>query len=117
MSATGDQIGVTAEQLNLGPLQDNGGPTQTHALLPGSAAIDSGNSGGVTRDQRGFSRPVGIAKVVGGDGSDIGAFEVQAPVTATNIPSLDYPALLALTAILFAFARIELRKRRNSPRV
>src|SRR5207237_3638239 len=30
---TGDQIGVTAAQLNLGPLQPNGSPTQTHALL------------------------------------------------------------------------------------
>ena len=40
-SAPGDQTGV----LNplLGPLQDNGGPTLTHALLPGSPAIDSGD--------------------------------------------------------------------------
>jgi len=28
----------------LGPLQDNGGPTFTHALLPGSPAIDAGDS-------------------------------------------------------------------------
>ena len=28
----------------LGPLQDNGGLTQTHALLPGSPAIDHGNN-------------------------------------------------------------------------
>ena len=60
--------GVTAEELNLGPLQDNGGSTETHALAPGSAAIDKGNSFGVTTDQRGQPRPraarlpVGLAR-------------------------------------------------------
>jgi hypothetical protein len=58
----------------LGPLQDNGGPTQTLALLPGSPAIDAGDNSliptGVTTDQRGFSRIVN--KLV-----DLGAFEVQ----------------------------------------
>ncbi len=65
----------------LGPLQDNGGPTFTHALLPGSPAIDQGkNFSGSATDQRGFARPVdfaAIANAAGGDGSDIGAFEVQ----------------------------------------
>ena len=71
-----------ADQINtdpmLGPLQDNGGPTFTHALLPGSPAIDKGNSGGVPIDQRHFYRPIdipGIPNATGGDGSDIGAFE------------------------------------------
>lgn len=51
----------------LGPLGDNGGPTQTHALLPGSPAINAGeDEGGSATDQRGFLR-------VGTD--DIGAFE------------------------------------------
>ena len=58
-----DQIGVTAAQLNLGPLQDNGGPTFTRALLSGSTAIDKGYSFLSTTDQRGFPRPVGIANV------------------------------------------------------
>jgi hypothetical protein len=62
----------------LGPLQDNGGPTLTQALLPGSPAIDQGNSGGctdnlgapLTTDQRGRARPLA------GQGlCDIGAFE------------------------------------------
>jgi CSLREA domain-containing protein len=64
----------------LGPLQDNGGSTKTHALLPGSPAIDKGNSFGATTDQRGEERPhdlVSIQNATGGDGSDIGAFEVQ----------------------------------------
>ena len=54
----------------LGPLQDNGGPTRTHALLPGSPAIDNGKgSPGVSFDQRGRGFPRVIIK------PDIGAFE------------------------------------------
>ena len=65
---------------NLGPLADNGGPTHTHALLSGSPAIDKGNSFGTTTDQRGFTRPfdfASIANASGGDGADIGAYEVD----------------------------------------
>lgn len=65
----GDNIPVM-----LGPLANNGGPTLTHALLPGSPAIDAiplGTSGcgtTITTDQRGFPRPI--------DGRcDIGAYE------------------------------------------
>src|SRR5262249_20072644 len=42
----------------LGPLQDNGGLTRTHALLPGSPALDAGHSGGLSTDQRGGARIV-----------------------------------------------------------
>jgi hypothetical protein len=58
----------------LGPLQDNGGRTRTHALLGGSPAIDTGNNAAnLDFDQRGdgFVRIVGVS-------ADIGAFEVQA---------------------------------------
>jgi hypothetical protein len=61
---------------NLGPLQDNGGPTLTMALLPGSPAIDAGDPNPVdppTWDQRG----PGFPRIVNGR-LDIGAFEVQA---------------------------------------
>ena len=64
----------------LGPLQDNGGPTRTMALLPSSPAIDQGYSPGWPIDQRGFPRPVDFSSyrnAAGGDGSDIGAYEVQ----------------------------------------
>lgn len=63
-------------------LRDNGGPTPTHALLAGSIAIDRGNSFGLSVDQRGLPRPSNFPDVSdkeGGDGSDIGAFELQAP--------------------------------------
>ncbi|MCX6927514.1 MAG: CSLREA domain-containing protein, partial [Verrucomicrobia bacterium] len=62
----------------LGPLADNGGPTKTHALLPGSPAIDHGSSGGLTTDQRGQPRIFNFpAYVDADDGSDIGAYELQ----------------------------------------
>jgi hypothetical protein len=63
----------------LGPLQDNGGPTPTMALLPGSLAIDAGdNTDAPDWDQRGegFPRIVGIIDP-NNPVIDIGAFEVQ----------------------------------------
>lgn len=87
----GDQVGTTASPLNalLGPLANNGGLTQTHALLAGSPASDAGNNALVTSppfdgppftDQRG----AGFNRIVDGpDGNttatvDIGAYETQA---------------------------------------
>ncbi|MEM7293722.1 MAG: right-handed parallel beta-helix repeat-containing protein, partial [Pseudomonadota bacterium] len=63
----------------LGPLADNGGGTATHALLPGSPALDAGQS---TRaqDQRGLDRTVDLpSAVTWGDGNatDMGAVERQ----------------------------------------
>jgi len=52
----------------LGPLQNNSGRTFTQALLPGSPAIDAGDSAAAT-DQRDVTRPQGAA-------DDIGAFEL-----------------------------------------
>ncbi|HEU4665822.1 MAG TPA: choice-of-anchor Q domain-containing protein [Dokdonella sp.] len=64
---------ITTDPL-LMPLADNGGPVATHALRPGSPAIDHGdNFLSLTYDARdaGFDRVVGAA-------ADIGAYEVQA---------------------------------------
>jgi hypothetical protein len=63
------------------PLASNGGPTQTHALALASPAIDKGkrNGFGPAKDQRGSPRPVDYPfkpNAAGGDGSDIGAFEL-----------------------------------------
>ena len=56
----------------LGPLQNNGGPTQTMALLPGSLAIGHGNNAfAPAKDQRGFTRLDEL-----GERTDIGAFEL-----------------------------------------
>jgi hypothetical protein len=82
LTAMGDRINTDPM---LGPLQDNGGPTFTHALLPGSPAIDAGkNFAAGSTDQRGsgFVRTfdsTSIANANGGDGTDIGAYEVQPP--------------------------------------
>lgn len=63
----------------LGPLANNGGPTDTHALLAGSPAIDAGsNTGCPAADQRGVRRPQGPR-------CDIGAFErPNSPPVARN---------------------------------
>jgi large repetitive protein len=76
-----DQVGSVAAPLNalMAALGNYGGPTQTHALLPGSPAIDLGSNSGVTNppltgppftDQRG----TGFARIVNAN-VDIGAFE------------------------------------------
>ncbi len=64
--------GVTIDEI-LAPLADNGGPTETHAPVAGSPAVDAiptstGNCVGTT-DQRGFPRPVGA-------GCDAGSVEL-----------------------------------------
>lgn len=94
-AADGDLTGVTDPML--GPLADNGGPTLTHALLPGSPAIDAGDPGAVAGldgvpefDQRGS----GFNRVRDGDAAediaiDVGAFEVQQFVVGPALPG-DY---------------------------
>jgi CSLREA domain-containing protein len=78
--AIGDQIGTPAAPIDplLGPLQDNGGLTQTQALLPNSKAIDKGDPSGMPRDQRNLVRPVDTPSITNAsEGTDVGAFEVQ----------------------------------------
>ncbi len=72
----------------LGPLADNGGPTLTLALLPGSPAIDVGdNTDAPVWDQRG----PGFPRIVNGT-IDIGAFEVQA--TGATGTTIDFAVLI-----------------------
>ena len=76
---------VTSVQLNLGTLANNGGPTQTLALLTGSVAINAGNAtisnaAPISRkDQRGINRTT----------SDIGAYSsgIQVNTTADTVDS------------------------------
>jgi hypothetical protein len=77
--AAGDQVNVDPQ---LGPLQMNGGPTATIAPAPSSPAVDRGAASGLGADQRGVGRPIEFPTIpnspaTGGDGSDIGAFELQ----------------------------------------
>jgi len=85
LNATGDQRNTDPL---LGPLQDNGGPTFTHALLVGSPAIDAGDP---NFDPNNFTPPLitdqrgsGFARVVNSR-VDIGAFEVQQPPYAAQV--------------------------------
>ena len=92
----------------LGPLQNNGGSTETMALLPGSSAIDAGDDAACpATDQRGVARPQD------GDGNgtaicDIGAYEALPPVTA--IPALSFQGL-ALLGLLLAAGALGLLRR------
>jgi hypothetical protein len=80
---------VTGMDPLLGPLQNNGGPTKTQALLKGSPAIDAGqtpcldssNTLVLTTDQRGFARPFGAQ-------CDIGAVEYY-PLKLVFLPLID----------------------------
>ena len=90
-----NQVGV-ANPL-LGPLQNNGGLTETHALLPTSPALDAGdncvtqpshcgdpNIPQVSADQRGFSRLVDGPDVDMTPTVDIGAYETQEPLSLAS---------------------------------
>jgi hypothetical protein len=82
LTGLGDQINTDPM---LGPLQGNGGPTFTHALLQGSPAIDAGDPNFTPPpfyDQRG----PGFGRVVNGR-IDVGSFEVQSAPTPTPRPS------------------------------
>jgi hypothetical protein len=104
LSGPGNQLNAT---LNLGPLQNNGGPTQTIALGAGSQAIDAGDPSGctdaegnpLTVDQRGVSRPQGPR-------CDIGAYEVVVPTptpTPTPTPSTPKPTPAKVTSFATTF--------------
>jgi thermolysin metallopeptidase-like protein/parallel beta helix pectate lyase-like protein/S-layer family protein len=92
-ATTGDQVGTSVAPIDpqLGTLQNNGGPTFTHALLTNSPAINAGNpavpgSGGnacLANDQRSVTRPVSTR-------CDIGSFEGS----AVGIP---FPLILTYT--------------------
>jgi hypothetical protein len=76
-----NRTGVPLPQLNFLALANNGGPTATLALQPGSVAIDAGATiAGLVSDQRGTSRPNGSA-------NDIGAFELVQTQAAIPIVS------------------------------
>ncbi|MDQ2829782.1 MAG: hypothetical protein M3Y74_12125 [Chloroflexota bacterium] len=121
----GDQVGTPSAPIDptLGPLRDNGGPTLTLALLPGSPAVDVIPSGAcaVATDQRGVTRPAngGTGKMANGKPyCDVGAFERAAtgPVTPPVPPATATPELgsgeLLVTGLLPLGLALLARKRR-----
>ena len=98
-------IGVDPQ---LGPLGDNGGPTQTMAITATSPAVNKG-AGVLAADQRGQPRPVAYPGVpfsaaAGANGADIGAFELQAPPPV--VPSNR-----------FRFGKVKLNKKKGTATV
>jgi hypothetical protein len=78
----------------LGPLQDNGGPTLTHALLPGSPALNAGGP-----DQLGVADQRGVARA---GGVNIGAYQASASalvLTAPATPTAGTPFDLTVQAV------------------
>jgi hypothetical protein len=91
-----DLTGTSAAPLDplLGPLQDNGGPTETMALLPGSPALNAGDPGQLgTADQRGVVRTGGV---------NIGAYQASATaflVSAPGAVQVGVPFDVTVTAV------------------
>jgi hypothetical protein len=92
----GNQVGTTASPIDpkIGPLQDNGGPTFTHALLANSPAYDAGSNGlagtyNLTTDQRGAPRVVQGPDADPTATVDIGAYEARASLSFSDITTLE----------------------------
>lgn len=109
----GDVQGVASAGVE--PLANNGGPSETHALVPGSVAIDAGDSSCFDTDQTTLlatdQRGVGFPRRTDGDGMlgarcDIGAFEVPEPASGAG----------ATVAALTLAALVRRRGRRAGPR-
>ncbi|MGL4651310.1 MAG: choice-of-anchor Q domain-containing protein, partial [Caldilineaceae bacterium] len=99
-SPTGSFTGITVDSTAalLGPLANNGGPTLTHALLSGNAAINGGPPAfvGPSSDQRG----AGFPRVQNGR-VDVGAVEVQAARLGGTVSNLQNGGLvLALNGVV-----------------
>ncbi|HAP75964.1 MAG TPA: hypothetical protein DCR14_07775 [Acidimicrobiaceae bacterium] len=94
--ALGGANNTTGSDPNLGVLQDNGGPTDTHLPQAGSLLIDAGDpaiAGAPATDQRGLARQTGTI--------DIGAVEVaEPPVNDEYATNEDTPLNIAAPGVL-----------------
>ena len=95
IDSDGSCLGFTiTDNPQLGPLDNNGGPTFTHALLPGSPAYDTAFGACPVTDQRGVTRPYDTA-------CDIGAYEISLPLL--TVPDITVPNPYVLEATLCWF--------------
>jgi hypothetical protein len=93
----GKQVGAGTGPIDpgLAPLANYGGTVKSHALLPGSSAIDHGSeakasTAGLLSEQRGFSRVVDDAVANGlGGAVDVGAFEFRRDLIVTTLADAD----------------------------
>ncbi|MCP4545789.1 MAG: right-handed parallel beta-helix repeat-containing protein, partial [bacterium] len=99
---------IDPSEIMLGPLTYNGGPTMTHALLPGSPAIDAGVTADCpATDQRGRPRPIDG----NGDGTatcDAGAYEFNP--RAVDIPAVNPVGLAVFAALIAAIALVKVAR-------
>ncbi len=89
---------ITGVDPQLGPLANNGGPTETMLPKDTSPVIDQGKAeSGLSTDQRGDPRTVdnGKPKPAGGDGTDIGAVELAKIPAPTPSPPPKAPSISA----------------------
>jgi hypothetical protein len=85
---TVDSSDITGKAAGLGPVQDNGGPTDTELPAASSPVVDAGKAFGLKSDQRGLARTVsypGKTAPAGGDGTDMGAAELQLPPVVSGL--------------------------------
>ncbi len=108
-----DQVGSIASPINplLGPLQDNGGPTPTMALLTNSPALDQGNSFGLTTDQRGAPRPFDYLSIANAGGGTAVTSGPSNP--AVRLSRLASPATTSFSRGLLTMAALPYRVRRT----
>jgi CSLREA domain-containing protein len=102
--SNGDQVGLAVNP-RLGPLANNGGPTQTHALLVGSPALDSGSNSlsdlaGLTTDQRG---PGFTRKADGPDADTTPTVDIRAVEARASVEDLTDKSTPVGTPLSFSF--------------
>ena len=108
ISGAGNQVGSLGSPIDplLGPLADNGGPTLTLALLPGSPAIDAGSNAlaaGLPADQRGLDRLIDGDN----DGSvtvDIGSVEFEGGFLLGDVNRDNYVNFLDISPFISQLA-------------
>jgi hypothetical protein len=94
-----DSSDITGVDPVLSSPADNSGPTPTMAVSASSPVVDQGVAGTELTDQRGDARPrdlTAVANAAGGDGSDIGAYELQ--TTEPDQAIVDFGSRLRGTA-------------------
>jgi CSLREA domain-containing protein len=90
---------ITGVDPQLGPLADNGGPTETMLPADTSRAIDQGLAQGLTTDQRGQPRTINLGRPLpaGGDATDIGAVERPSSPPPPVVVTTPQPAVVVTT--------------------
>jgi len=94
----GNQIGVGIANVGLGPLGENGGPTETLAIGPGSFALGKGvTETTATTDQRGVARPIN-------EPSDVGAYQYSVADPFSVVP---FSSAMQSATVASTFAPLE----------